>query len=281
MIRTHGLYLGKDTESGERLHWEKEEGRLVYLERNLVQDDPTDLTELLADTPIHATYRVEDGVAELALYPETSSRATRRERREVERALDAWSELLGTYFDALENLYRYLELRPDRALACFGNLFESDDSYGELTVDEEALLETLGESTAGLLEVLDVDEERAYSLDELSRRVFDPFPARFEIELPAPAIEVEGFLAAGERFAVPGLSLWSALEVLEGAWITPDPLLAWVDHERASTGEDFDVAAFAARSRSAQSVADLEVRDAVIDALSPEDVYRVTWRVEP
>ncbi len=264
----------------ESFHWEKEEGRLTYLERNLVQDDPADLTELLADTPIHATYAVEDGVAELALYPGVPGRATRRERREVERALDDWSQVLAGYFGASEDLYWYLDLQPERAVACFGNLFESDESYGELTAEEELLLEHLGEATSDILDVLDVDAERAYSLDELSRKVFDPFPARFEVELPSPAIETEGFVTAGERFTVPGLSLWSAFELLEGVWLTPDPVIAWVAHERAGTEEPFDVEAFAARERSALAPDDREVRDALAGALTPADLYRVTWRVD-
>ncbi len=262
----------------ENFLWQKEEGRLVYLERNLVLDDPGELTEVLADTPIHAVYRLEDGVAELALYPGSPGRATRRERREVERALESWSALLAAYTEAAAELYEHLELRPDRALPCFGNLFESDDDYGELTPEEDRLLEAVGDATSEILDVLDVDAERAYSLDELSRKVHDPFPARFAVELPAPPAEVEGFRRDGDRWAVPGLSLWSAFELAGGAWLAPDPLIAWVAHQRAAPDDPFDVAAFAARERSARAAGALEVRDALADALTPADVYRLTWQ---
>ncbi len=272
--------FGEASAAIEGFHWEKEEGRLVYLERNLVLDDPAELTGVLADTPVHATFRLEDDVAELALYPGLPGQATRRERREIERALETWSQTLAAYFTATEELYRYLELRPDRALACFGNLFDSDDS-GELTPEEEPLLEALDETTSEILDVLDVDAERAYSLDELSRKVFDPFPARFTVELPSPSVEAEGFQRAGKRWAVPGLSLWSAFEYLEGAWLTPDPVLAWVAYERATSDDPFDVAAFAARPRSARPAGAQEVEGALIDALTPADVYRVSWRVSP
>ncbi len=262
----------------ESFYWEKAEGRLVYLERGLVLEDPAELAGLLADTPIHATYRLEDGIAELALYPGTAGEATRRERRQVERALEDWSGTLAAYFEAAAELYGYLELRPDRALACFGNLFENDDEYGELTAREEPLLEALGDATSEILEVLDVDDERAYSLDELSRKVYDPFPARFTVELPAPAVEVEGFRRAGEGWAVPGLSLWPAFELLEGEWLAPDPLIAWVAHQRAAPDDPFDVRAFAARGRSAHAAGALEVLGALEAALTPADVYRLTWR---
>ncbi len=261
----------------ESFHWEKEEGRLVYLERNLVLDDPQALTGVLADTPIHATYAVDDGVAELALYPGVPGRASRRERREVERTLETWTGLLVDYFQALETLYRYLDLRPDRALPCLGNLFENDQDYGELTAEEDLLLENVGDATSGLLEVLDVDTERAYSLDELSRKVYDPFPARFVIELPSSAVEVEGFLALGDQWTVPGLSLWSALELLD---LTPDPLTAWVAHERVAPDAPFDVKAFADRERMVMSVEEPEIRDALHAALTPADVYRVSWRLD-
>ncbi len=265
----------------ESFHWEKEKGRVTYLERNLVLDDPGELTGLLADTPVHATYLIEDGVAELALFPGAPAKATRRERRQVEQQLDTWSEILAAYFRASEGLYRYLDLRPDRALPCFGELFESDDTYGELTPAEELLLEAIGEATSDILDVLDVDADRAYSLDELSRRVYDPFPALLEVELPSPAIDAEGFRRAGKRWAVTGLSLWSAYEELEGDWLTPDPVIAWVAHARTAPDEPFDFATFATLERSAHAAESREVKGALIDALTPADVYRVTWRLSP
>ncbi len=270
--------FGEVSATLEGFHWEKEHGRLVYLERNLVLDDPADLTELLADTPIHAAYTAADGVAELALYPGAADGATRRERREVEQALDGWSETLADYFRAAAELYRYLELRPDRALACFDNFFEAGEAYGEPTPEEDLLLEDLGEASTELLEVLEVDDERAYSLDELSRKVFDPFPARFEVELPAPAIDASGFRPHAGRWAVPGLSLYSALELLADDRLSPDPVTAWIAHQRAATDEPFDVAAFAARERSAHATGSSEVRNALAAALTPADVYRLAWR---
>ena len=71
------------------------------------------------------------------------------------------------------------------------------------------------------------------------------------------------------------------MELLEGDWLTPDPVISWVAHARIAPEEPFDVAAFAARERSAQAADAREVRDALIDALTPADVYRVAWRVGP
>jgi hypothetical protein len=261
----------------ESYYWEKEEGRLVYLERNLVLDDPAVFGRVLSDTPIHAGFRVEDGVAEIALFPGVPGRASRRERREMDATLDHWSEELAVYLEAAEALYRYLERQPGRAVPVFTALFEEETEDDPLTAEEDALLEALGESDA--IGVLDVDEQRGYSLDELSRRIFDPFPARFEVELPGPAVDAEGFVESGDLWVVPRISLWGALQQLEGVFLAPDPLLAFVEHERSETDVPFDVASFAARERVAVTADADEIREALEERLTPASVYRVAWKV--
>lgn len=270
----------------ESFYWEKEAERLVRLERNLVIDDPAALTDLLADTPIHATYRVEDGVAELTFYPGSSGRATRRERREVEQALGEWATAVEGYLQATAALYDYLELQPERATVCFAHFFDSDDAYGELTTEEDSLVTELGDATVDVIEVLDVDANVAYSLDELSRKVYDPFPALFEIELASSAIEVDGFLAMGRgkgtsasaRWAIPRFSLWTALESRVGEWLSPDPLTSWMQSQRLAPDGPFDVSAFTAHERWAIEATAAEVEDALAEALTPSDLYRITWR---
>lgn len=266
--------------AGESFYWEKREGRLVYLERNLVLEDPAELEAVLADTPVQSVFRVDDGVAELALYPGLATRASRRERRQMAEVVETWGEALETYFRSAEDLYRYLDLMPHRAVLCFAEIFEIEGEHGELTPEEEALVEAYGDAAGEVLAVLDVDADRGASLDELSHRVYDPFPALLEVAVPAPATDVDGFVRAGERWAVPGLGLWSALALLEGVWLSPDPLLAWVAHERANPDADFDVASFAARGRTASSPTAAEVRDRLEAALTPADVYRVAWRMD-
>ncbi|MEE8523573.1 MAG: hypothetical protein V3T72_06545 [Thermoanaerobaculia bacterium] len=263
--------------SVENFYWEKEEGRLVYAERNLILDDPAALGTVLADTPIHGTFRVDDGVAEVALFPGVPGRATRRERREMDEVLDKWSEEIATYLQAAENLYRHLERQPDRAVPVFAALFEEEMGEDPLSPEEDALLEALGDSE--VIEVLEVDAKRGYSLDELSRRVFDPFPARFEVEIPAPAVDAEGFVHSGDLWVVPGLSLWTALEELEGVWLAPDPMVAWVEHYRSSPDAPFDVLGYAARERVAEAADADEVREALEEKLTPAGVYRLAWQV--
>jgi hypothetical protein len=261
----------------ESYYWEKEDGRLVYVERNLVLDDPASLGRVLADTPIEATYRVAEGVAEVALFPGVPGRATRRERREMGEVLDRWSAALASYFEAAEALYRYLDQRPERAVTVFRTLFEDESEDDPLTPEEDALLEALADHH--VLDVLDVDTERGTSLDELSRRVFDPFPARFEVELPEPAVGAEGFVQSGELWVVPRLGLWESFAQLEGVWLAPDPLLAWVEHQRSSPDVPFDVLGFAARQRVAIAADAAEIREALGEKLTPAGVYRVAWKL--
>ncbi len=263
----------------ESFYWEKDRGRLVYAERNLILDDPTDLGTVLAGIPIQATFRAADDVAEVALYPGLPGRANRRERREMDEILDIWSQEIATYLQAAEDLYRHLEDQPHRAVPVFTALFEEVSDEMPLTPEEDVLLEALGDQE--VLEVLGVDTERGYSLDELSRKVFDPFPARFEVEIPGPAVDAEGFVRAKDAWVVPGLSLWSALAELEGVWLAPDPLLAWVEHQRSSPDLDFDVIGFAARERVARVADADEVREGLEQKLKAASVYRLAWRREP
>ncbi len=269
--------------AAESLYWEKQEGHLARYERDAVLEDPEAFVDFLADTPIHSTYRRADGIAEVALYPGVSDRATRRERRQVEETLAEWSELLAIYFEAAEDLYRYLEARPRRAVPCFAGLFEEETPEGAvaLTPEEEELVEALGNAMGEAVGVLTLDPEAATSLEEISRRVYDPFPARFELQIPGDALESEGFAAAGDLWIVPGLSLWSAFRRLEGRWLAPDPMSAYVHHYQSGDDTPFDVRGFAADRRLAEPApgAD-EVLAALREWLEPATVYRVAWQLE-
>ncbi|MCP3961246.1 MAG: hypothetical protein GY719_25650 [bacterium] len=274
--------FGRPRAPTESFSWTKEEGRLVRLRRDLILDDPRDIPAVLSDTAIQTTYTEEDGVAELSFFPSLAGRATRRERREMEQVLGTWSAALEDYYQAAEALYRYLDTRPDRAVPCFAEIFDQDDDkQGEILPEEEELIEAYGEAAGEVLDVLDTDQKREYTLDELSRRVYDPFPARFEVELRKDPIEVEGFVRSAHGWVVPGLSLWATFEHLEGKWLVPDPLVAWVTSLRASPSgkTDVDVELFASDPRRAFAPDSLEIRDAIEAGLTPEDVYRITWPV--
>jgi len=265
----------------ETFRWRKVEGRLSSLQRTAKLSASTALGRLFGDVPVEPFYQVTDGVAELAFYAGAGDRASRRERRLVDSTLERWSLVLAQYFERAEALYRYLEKEPDRAAACFAALFEEEDGA---THEEEALLSALGEALAEAWFVLEVDRATGESLQEVSRRVLDPFPADVVVEVAGrEVLEVEGFEMAevGEEPAwrIPAVGFWEGLMALEGRWLAPDPLLAFVAHERSASDEPFPVAAFASKPRLVASPPEPEeVSAALRDELTPRDVYRLHWR---
>jgi hypothetical protein len=134
-------------------------------------------------------------------------------------------------------------------------------------------------------EVLLVSAQEAYSINEVSGLVYDPFPARLRVEVPGEVLAVEGFAATPESgLVVPAVSLWQALTDLQGLWLEPDPLLLYVDRSGGTTGTPgpgFDLAGIVARERShAAAPRAAEIRAALDSRLLPAPVYRVVYRVE-
>ena len=128
-----------------------------------------------------------------------------------------------------------------------------------------------------LLAILLVDENAAFTLNELSRRVYDPFPGEVTVSAAGPVTDVEGFVQRGDgRWAVPRRDLWTAFTALEGRWISPDPARAYV---AASLSADLDLDALLAEDlTAAPAPTPAALRDALEAGLVPEPVYRLAWR---
>ena len=233
------------------------------------------------------TYTVdpEQGVAELAIVPGVSTRATRRQWEETERTIEAWTAEIAEYLEAAGSLYAYLDDHPDRARACLGALLadrlseEEAKALEPLAPEEAELVEHLDEAMGAVLGVLAVPSGGAYSPDEISHLVYDPFPARLTVKLPGKPLEIEGFLRDKDGvFTVPSPGLWEALRSLEGRWISPDPALSFVEKE-------FDFGAFLGKPRQAAPKHRLpsaeEVRSAIEARLKPAPLYRAAWKVQP
>lgn len=134
------------------------------------------------------------------------------------------------------------------------------------------------------MDVLNVPEGAAYSPDEVSHLVYDPFPARLSLKLPAAASSMEGFLTAEDgSLSVLSPGLWEALRSLEGRWLAPDPVLFYVESAQQEGEGSFDLAAFLAKPRRSAPAHLLpsaqEVRTEVVSRLKPAPLYRVSWRV--
>ena len=270
--------------------WEKKLGELSSFSRAAVLTETEDLSRFFADTAVQVTYvvRPESGLAELTLVPGASNRATSRQRRDLDAILGDWSDELAAYFAAARAVYAYLDEHPERAHALLGNVFHDllpeGEKPEELSAEEARRAERLEESMGRVIFVLQAEEGEAYSIDEISHLVYDPFPAKLEIDLPGPAREVEGFerTPAG-RLTVRGCGFWDALGSLKGRWLEPDLVSVYAEELRnASDDVQFDFNGFLSQPRRATGAPDgPEVREALTRALSPSRTYRATWEIRP
>jgi hypothetical protein len=253
-------------------------GRLRRVVRHALLEEPADLREFLRDTGVGVVYTDGEGWAELMLMPGRSARATSAQRQRLAVQLDEFAANVTRYAAAVTELYDYLDANPDRARACLGEVF-SVKAEGETLTDQESELTTrVSDAISAIGVVLDPAPGEPYTIDEISRLVYDPFPAPMRVTVVGEIVEREGFpgdLQAELR--IPVFSIWSAFERLEGRWLSPDPAIAIWRNETAKTGKEFDLEAFLAIPRRATAPTEPEVLRAIERQLKPEPVYRVRW----
>ena len=262
----------------------KEDGDLTEIHRS-ARIKPDELSRLFADTAINAGYLEGPGWAELSLYAGESQRATREMRARYEGAIDGWSRDVAAYLSVAAEAYAYLQSNPDRNEAIFGPIFgdmlpeERLNSLPEPTEQEASLIERLEDRMSRVSALLSIDEGAAYAVDEISRLIHDPFPARLTVRVSGRIRETEGFVRDEDGLRVPAIGLWAALESLEGRWLTPDPLLLQVSHLLNPPDDSpFDFDGFLESRRSWQPTPSPgEIRSAIEAELERAAVYRVRW----
>jgi hypothetical protein len=267
----------------ERFLREVEARALKHVARSAVVR-PEALQRFFADTGVTVSMIEGHGWRELSLYPGTSTRATTRQRAEMKRQVDRWSAHLSDYFASLEKLYRYLEHHPDRAESAFAGVLEEvvpnppDDPSG-LTIEEQELVGGVRAAMEPVTAALVAEDEQAYSLDELTSLVYDPFPCEVIVRVSGRILESEGFEEVEEdELRVPPLRLWTQLEQLQEPWIRPDPLLVLVRAIR-SREDQLDLSAFSQQERQVLAVPSAaQIRTAMEDRLVRTPLYRVRWR---
>jgi hypothetical protein len=287
-----GLRFAAANAAAERFAWEKQLGVLRSARRSALFAEPRDLAALFRDTSLAVEYTADPqrGVAELAIVPGPSTRASRQQREETEKTLAAWSAAVAVHLRSVQELYAYLDEHPGRARPCFASLFgkrlsERDaKSVGKLTAEEEGKLDRLDDAMGKILEILAVPKGAAYSPDEVSHLVYDPFPARLSVKLPAAPIDLQGFQKDADGvLTVPSPGLWEALRALQGRWLSPDPAVLYVEGGSGDKGADFDLEAFLRKPRQAVP-ADLlpdaaQVRTELEAHLQPARLYHVAWKL--
>ena len=277
--------LGQMGPFAEKIEQERLTGAISKATHRALLTDLDQVRQLFAATPVGASYTIVSGLAELRLAPGPADRANRADRQKVERALAPWSADVAGYLAAGSALWAYLDAHPGRAWACFGSVFSAVRPDGApeppplLPGEETRLVEGLRDAMRKVWQPLEVADGEAFTLDELSHRVWDPFPAPVEIRLPGPAIEVEGFEQQAGLLVARGPGLWRALERLEGRWLAPDPVLAFVRESRKKKSA-FDLESFVNEPRKAASPPSAgNVQKAMQAELAGAPEFRVTFRV--
>lgn len=270
----------------ETFGWERSDGEVLTVERTARLTEPDALQRFFSDV-LGAVYTFDGAGGGLAFYPASSVRATAAERQWVERALAEWCAAVARYLADTDRLYAYLEAHPGRADALFARLFADAVHESEPAVlgdDEEALVARVKAGMEAVTAVLAVPPDDAFTLDELARLVYDPFPARLRVTVPGSVGRVEGFVRDGDGgFVVPGIGLWDAYAALEGRWLSPDPALLWAELNRSQdggrppgAGDDDDEEEEGPR-RLAPPPSEREVRRALEAGLRPAPVYSIAW----
>jgi hypothetical protein len=219
---------------------------------------------------------------ELSLFPTGGSRATYFQRQQTDRRLHQWSTDLANYFDAVVDLYTHLDRQPGRAVPCLAHVFDVHEGLGEtgpLTSIEEELVTRAREAMERVADALLVPDDEAFSLNEISRLVYDPFPARLTIAVDADVLDSSGFITGAGFFERPAVHVWNALKSLEGRWVAPDLVTAAAAPVPDDQQPDPDVLLLSSLPRRySSSPTSGEVEFAILAELVPEEMLQLRWR---
>jgi hypothetical protein len=257
-----------------RVVLDRAHGELIRAERS-ARIDAADLQKIFFDVAVSAVVTRGDGWAELAIYPGTSTRATRAQRDDAEKKLRAYSERAVHYFAEVRTMYDYMNEHSNRAAEIFAALFRDEDDAQQpvISAEERDLVINLRKALNALTEGDDTEQ-----LEAEADLVYNPLPARIVVHVPGEPLAVEGFAVGKdhEMIAEPP-SLLEAVAALEGRWITPDPL-AFALRPDAGNDPASEAALIAAMPRRTSAVVgEIEVSDAIVQKLRPAPRYRVRW----
>jgi hypothetical protein len=260
----------------ESLTFEKTAGTLERVTRS-VRIPSDDLHRVFADANITVDVLRGEGWRELTFYPGTSGRASREQQRQFETELAAWSRSVARYFIAMDHLYSYLRDQPERAPYFFAALLNEknvDGSDPMVAEDELPIIEAVLASMTEIAERMDNQEERAATFAEEADLIFNPFPGRVTIRVPAGVISAEGFSSQkGNDLVIEPVDLFAAIAALEGKWISPDPLAALL---RDQTPRSSEIASLPRKSTAVVNSTD--IARAIREQLARPKTYSVRWR---
>ena len=266
----------------ERSSIERLEGELRRSTHSAVLPSFEEAVRLLEADGLTGSLAHAGGSSEVQLFPTGGSRATYLQRQDAERKIATWSEVLAVYFEAVAGLYEHLDERPDRAIPCFAHIFDKHEGIGATGPLEEFEEDLLGRAKTAMEDValaLLVPDNDAFSLNELTRLVYDPFPARLTLAVDGQVLVARGWIEKDGFFERPAVDAWNALRSLEGRWISPDLVTAVAAPVSEDQQPDPDVLLFASLPRRFSNPPTAgEVEAAIQTALVPEDEFVLRWR---
>lgn len=257
------------TPEDEARSWEKHRGKVERVTRS-IRIPQNDLQQVFSDTNITVSFLNAEGWRELSFYPGGSSRATHEQRKHFDDALTSWSGAASRYYNALHDLYVYLDANPQRASALFEELLnENDGMAGASIADEERpLVDATRVAMDEIATRMDVEQDDATTFAEEADLIFNPFPARISVRVPGDVIARDGF---SKDLIIERVNLVDAISA-EGRWASPDPLASLLRDEQVSSSM------LARQPRTSKPVRAQEIAEAVRQRLQTAKSYSVRWR---
>ncbi len=272
--------LANANAKNERIIFDRDGRELTRVEQR-ANVEARDLQRLFYDVGVSAQMTRGESWSELTLYPGSSSRASRQQRAEVSRQLDAFAARAAAYYQAIGAMYAYLDANAHRAEPLFVAVFEeSGESPESLSNEEREIVRRVRAAGDALFSFGEGQDGNAFA--KAADLVFNPFPGRVDIVVPGEPLVVEGFLKSGDGKALVATTATplEALSKLAGKWVAPDPLAAALDGEKISGAEM--AKRLAGEPRKASPVVDAaDVRRALEQALQPAPRYRVRFVTKP
>ncbi|MCI0656579.1 MAG: hypothetical protein L0170_05850, partial [Acidobacteria bacterium] len=151
------------------------------------------------------------------------------------------------------------------------------EEAGAPTQEEKELTDAVRASIDETLELFTLPGQSPYSLEELSRLVYDPFPAPLTVQVPGAILQVEGFVESGEQVVkVRELGLWEALGALGDRWV--DPNLLVLKYRLQIDNKPLDLTTLVSTHlRATPPETSVEIQQVLEANLAPAPVYRLRW----
>jgi hypothetical protein len=265
-------FANADPES-DRVILQRAHGELQSVE-HIASIAPENLQKFFFDTPLTVNFARGEGWAELTIYPGTSQRATRRQRDNVEKNLALYSELAARYFESIRAMYAYLDEKPRRASDMFAAVFRDDkDPPPRISEEEKSFVGDVRSSVDRLLS----DNDATATLDRDFDFVFNPFPGDLKVVVTGEITALEGFTRADRVLSVKMPEALEAVGMLEGRWITPDPLAAAFAAPKDMSSAELAASVAAQKRRAEPVVTATDVAAALMQKMRPAATYRVRW----